>query len=240
VDKVNNFFPASGFIPRFTFHGCTRFAVKLDFIAGVLLKAVAATGTKDYRGVQAQVGEVVAWRNLFWAITDAMARNPIPWTDGYVHPNLEYGMAYRVLAPTAWSRVRQIILDNVASGLIYIPSHALDFQNPAERPYLEKYVRGAGGMDAHDRVKLMKLLYDATISEFAGRHELYERNYAGNHENIRLETLIVAEAVGTAERMRGFAEQCMAEYDLEGWLTPDLVNNDDVSFVLRRFRETQG
>jgi 4-hydroxyphenylacetate 3-monooxygenase len=149
-------------------------------------------------------------------------------------------MAYRVLAPTAWSRVRQIILDNVASGLIYIPSHALDFQNPAERPYLEKYVRGAGGMDAHDRVKLMKLLYDATISEFAGRHELYERNYAGNHENIRLETLIVAEAVGTAERMRGFAEQCMAEYDLEGWLTPDLVNNDDVSFVLRRFRETQG
>jgi 4-hydroxyphenylacetate 3-monooxygenase len=86
----------------------------------------------------------------------------------------------------------------------------------------------------------MKLLYDATISEFAGRHELYERNYAGNHENIRLETLIVAEAVGTAERMRGFAEQCMAEYDLEGWLTPDLVNNEDVSFVLRRFWETQG
>ena len=29
----------SGFIPRFTFHGCTRFAVKLDFIAGLLLKA---------------------------------------------------------------------------------------------------------------------------------------------------------------------------------------------------------
>lgn len=240
VDKVNNFFPASGFIPRFTLHGCTRFAVKLDFIAGVLLKAVAVTGTKDYRGVQAQVGEVIAWRNLFWAITDAMCRNPIPWTDGYVHPNLEYGVAYRVLAPTAWSRVRQIILDNVASGLIYIPSHALDFANPAERPYLEKYVRGSGGVDAHDRVKLMKLLYDATISEFAGRHELYERNYAGNHENIRIETLLVAEAIGAADRMRGFAEQCLAEYDLEGWLAPDLVNNDDVSFVLRRFRETQG
>jgi len=240
VDKVNNFFPASGFIPRFTLHGCTRFAVKLDFIAGVLLKAVAVTGTKDYRAVQAGVGEVIAWRNLFWAITDAMCRNPIPWTDGYVHPNLEYGVAYRVLAPTAWSRVRQIILDNVASGLIYIPSHALDFANPAERPYLEKYVRGSGGVDAHDRVKLMKLLYDATISEFAGRHELYERNYAGNHENIRIETLLVAEAIGAADRMRGFAEQCLAEYDLEGWLAPDLVNNDDVSFVLRRFRETQG
>ena len=39
IDKVNNFFPRSGFLPRFMFHGCTRLAVKLDFIAGLLLKA---------------------------------------------------------------------------------------------------------------------------------------------------------------------------------------------------------
>ena len=58
------------------FHGCTRLAVKLDFLAGLLLKAVEATGTKDFRGVQAQVGEVLAWRNMFWGLTDAMAREP--------------------------------------------------------------------------------------------------------------------------------------------------------------------
>ena len=74
IDKVNNFFPRSGFLPRFMFHGCTRLAVKLDFIAGLLLKAVDATGAKDFRGVQAQVGEVLALRNLFWGLTDAMAR----------------------------------------------------------------------------------------------------------------------------------------------------------------------
>ena len=34
IDKVNNFFPRSGFLPRFMFHGCTRLAVKLDFIGG--------------------------------------------------------------------------------------------------------------------------------------------------------------------------------------------------------------
>src|SRR6266849_870997 len=55
IDKVNNFFPRSGFLPRFMFQGCTRLAVKLDFIAGLLLKAVEATGAKDFRGVQAQV-----------------------------------------------------------------------------------------------------------------------------------------------------------------------------------------
>lgn len=235
VEKVNNFFPLSGFIPRFTLHGCTRFAVKLDFIAGVLLKAIEAAGTKDYRGVQSRVGEVLAWRNLFWAITEAMCRNPQPWTDGYILPNIEYGLAYRVLAPTAWSRVRQIILDDVASSLVYLPSHKLDLKNPLERPYLEKYVRGSYGYDAYERIKVMKLLYDCVISEFAGRHELYERNYAGNHENIRLEVLLAEAAIGVVDQLKGFAEQCMAEYDLDGWKVSDLINNDDVSWVLKRF-----
>jgi 4-hydroxyphenylacetate 3-monooxygenase len=29
--------------------------------------------------------------------------------------------------------------------------------------------------------------------------------------------------------MKGFAEQCMAEYDLDGWTAPDLFNPDAVS-----------
>ena len=45
VEKANNFFPRTGFLPRAMLHGCTRLAVKLDFIAGCLLKAVEATGT---------------------------------------------------------------------------------------------------------------------------------------------------------------------------------------------------
>jgi aromatic ring hydroxylase len=63
IEKANNFFPRTGFLPRFVVHGCTRLAVKLDFISGLLLKATEAAGTKDYRGVQANVGEVIAWRN---------------------------------------------------------------------------------------------------------------------------------------------------------------------------------
>jgi 4-hydroxyphenylacetate 3-monooxygenase oxygenase component (EC 1.14.13.3) len=113
VEKVNAFFPLSGFIPRFTFHGCTRMAVKLDFIAGLFLKAIDATGAKDFRGVQARVGEVLAWRNLFWAISDAMARTPIPWNEGAVLPNLDYGLAYRVFAIDAYPRIKELIENDV-------------------------------------------------------------------------------------------------------------------------------
>ena len=234
IDKVNNFFPRSGFLPRFMFHGCVRLAVKLDFIAGILLKAVDATGTKDFRGVQAQVGEVLAWRNLFWGLTDAMARTTTPWTPGYVLPNLDYGLAYRVAASTLYPKLKEIVENVLASALIYLPSHSSDFKNPEIRKYLDQYVRGSNGYEAVDRVKLMKLMWDAIGTEFGGRHELYERNYFGDHETIRFQVLMAAEAMGHANSYRGFAEQCMSEYNLDGWTVPDLINPDDISIVMKK------
>jgi 4-hydroxyphenylacetate 3-monooxygenase len=234
IDKVNNFFPRSGFLPRFMFQGCTRLAVKMDFLAGLLLKAVEATGAKDFRGVQAQVGEVLAWRNLFWALTDAMARTSTPWTSGHVLPNLDYGLAYRVMSSLAYPKIKEIIENTLASALIYLPSSSLDFKVPELRPYLDQFVRGSNGYTAEARVKLMKLLWDAIGSEFGGRHELYERNYFGNHESIRFETLLVADVTGASARYKGFAEQCMAEYNLDGWIAPDMVAADDIRAIGRK------
>jgi len=162
IDKVNSFFPKSGFLPRFMFHGCTRLAVKMDFLAGLLLKAVDSTGVADFRGVQAQVGEVLAFRNLFWGLTDAMARATDAWTPGFVSPNLEYALSYRVMASIAATRIKEIIDNSLASALIYLPSHAVDFGNDEIRPYFDQYVRGSHGQTAVDRVKLMKLIWDAT------------------------------------------------------------------------------
>ena len=228
IDKANKLFPRTGFLPRFMFQGCTRLAVKFDFIAGLLLKGIEATGAKDFRGVQAQVGEVLAWRNLFWGLSDAMARTPSPWASQYVLPNLDYGMAYRVASNIAYPRIREIVQNVMASALIYLPSHAKDFKVPEIRKYLDQFVRGSNGYSAVERVKLMKLLWDAMGTEFAGRHELYERNYFGNHENIRIECLMVADKIGHSAKYKGFAEQCMAEYDLDGWTVPDLINPDEL------------
>jgi len=234
IEKVNNFFPRSGFLPRFMFQGCTRLAVKMDFLAGLLLKGVEATGAKDFRGVQASVGEVLAWRNLFWALTDAMARHPEQWIGDALLPNGSYGLTYRAFAPQAYPKVKEIIENDLGSALIYINSHAVDFKTPELRPLLDQYVRGSNGYDSVERVKLMKLTWDAVGSEFGGRHELYERNYAGNHENIRLEVLLNAMATGEADSFKGFAEQCMAEYDLDGWTVPDLIDNADVALFGKR------
>ena len=214
VQKANNFFPQTGFLPRLYVHACTRLATKLDFIAGLLLKAVEASGTKDYRGVQASVGEVIVWRNVFWGLTEAMVRNPQPWTGNYLLPDIEPGHAYHVLSSFAFSKVKYIIETTVASGLIFLTSSARDFKNPEIRPYIDKYMRGSNGYTAVDRAKLLKLLWDAVGTEFGSRHELYEINYGGSVEEIRRFPLFTAMANGTAAKLTGYAEQCMAEFAL--------------------------
>ncbi|MFI5015851.1 MAG: 4-hydroxyphenylacetate 3-hydroxylase N-terminal domain-containing protein [Hyphomicrobiales bacterium] len=234
VEKANNFFPRTGFLPRALLHGCTRLAVKLDFISGLLLKAVEAGGTKDFRGVQANVGEVIAWRNLFWGLSDAMVRDPKPWIGEYLLPNLDPASAYQIIATIAYTKVKYIIEQTVASGLIYLNSHARDFKSAEIRPYLDKYMRGSNGYKADERVKLLKLLWDCIASEFGGRHELYEINYSGSTEEIRRYCLFGAQASGDAQKMKGFAEECMAEYDLDGWRVPDLSDPGELSYHVMR------
>jgi 4-hydroxyphenylacetate 3-monooxygenase len=217
LEKLKNFFPQSGFVPGYQFQGCTRLAVKLDFLTGLMAKALRATGAGDFRGNQAMLGEVIAWRNLFWGLTDAMAANPTHWVNGAVLPNAQSGSSYRVFAGDAYGRVKEIIEKVIASALIYLPSSVKDLKNPAIDKYLAKYVRGSHGLGHRERIKVMKLLWDAIGSEFGGRHELYEMNYAGNHEDIRIQALWNARSSGTLDEMIALADRCLDDYDEDGW-----------------------
>ncbi|NRN27734.1 4-hydroxyphenylacetate 3-hydroxylase family protein [Photorhabdus heterorhabditis] len=223
VEKTSSFFSEAGFFHRALLHGVTRLAVKLDFLCGLIIKGVEATGTQGFRGVQTRIGEVLAWRNMFWAMSDAMVKSPQLWHGGALLPRSEYGMAYRWFMTLGYPRIKEIIEQDLGSALIYVNSHASDFTNPELAPYLNKYVRGSNGYSAVERVKLMKLIWDSIGTEFAGRHELYERNYSGNHENIRIELLSAAQESGLVDQFKGFAEQCMSEYDLNGWIGDDFI-----------------
>ncbi|MDQ0471788.1 4-hydroxyphenylacetate 3-hydroxylase family protein [Labrys wisconsinensis] len=215
--KILSFHPASGFMHGYCFQGCTRFAVKLDFLAGLLAKALRATGGEAFRGNQAALGEVIALRHMFWSFSNAMAYNPVPWAEGAVLPNLEAALAYRTFMSEAYPRVIETVRRTVASGLIYLPSSARDFANPEIDRYLARYVRGSKDMGHIERIKIMKLLWDATGTEFGGRHALYELNYAGAPEEVRLQVLKGAERSGRLKAMEALVDTCMADYDEKGW-----------------------
>lgn len=237
LERANNFFQGTGFIARALLHGCTRFAVKLDFISGLFLKAIDMIGPKDARGAQINIGEVIAWRNMFWALSDAMVSSAVPWTGGTLLPSPSAGDAYRIFSPVAYGRIKEIIEHAVGSGLIYLPANVADLKNPELRPFIDRYVRGSGGVAAEDRIKLMKLFWDSLVSEFGGRHELYERNYAGNADDARVQALMAATANGTTDMMRGMVDQCLSEYDMNGWKIPGMTNPDDINMFTSSKRD---
>jgi 4-hydroxyphenylacetate 3-monooxygenase len=68
------------------------------------------------------------------------------------------------------------------------------------------------GMSAIDRLKLYKLAWDLVGSEFAGRHQLYEKFYAGNYINNRNHNFREAPWA----RFHGMVDELMARIEMPG------------------------
>jgi 4-hydroxyphenylacetate 3-monooxygenase len=64
-----------------------------------------------------------------------------------------------------------------AGGLVAVPSYA-ETTSPVWED-VEKYFQSANS-DSRSRVKLFRLAFDAAVSTFAGRQQLYERYYSGD------------------------------------------------------------
>ena len=198
VEKLKTFYPRSGFVNGFQFQGCTRLAVKLDFLAGVDRQGAA----RDRRGrVPRQPGDARRDHRVAQPVLGDLRRDGDE--SGAVESAARCCRTRSPARATACSRAtpigacKEIVEKIIASALIYLPSSAKDFENPAIDKYLAKYVRGSNNIGYRERIKIMKLLWDAIGTEFGGRHELYEINYAGNHEDIRIQALFNARSSGS-------------------------------------------
>jgi 4-hydroxyphenylacetate 3-monooxygenase len=216
TEKIFEYFPRSGLLSRGFFQGAIRMAVKLEFMAGLLDRGTQLNGTHQFRGVQVGIGELLAWRHITWAITTAMAMDPEPGPGGTMLPRMDYAAGYRALAPMSWDRTHRFFEEHLAAALLMTPASNKDVQNPELAPLLDRYYRGSAG-SAQERIKLFKLAWDALGTEFGGRHELYELNYAGGPDQVRLDTLAWSRGKGLLDEYGAFVQQCMDDYDLDGW-----------------------
>ncbi len=216
VEKAKGFYAASGFFNRFNLHAAVRLAIKLEFCCGLLLKGTAANGTADFRGTQTQLGELISICQLVWALTTAMCLDPEPGIGKSVVPRLQTAATARIYMTNIWQRVREIFECTLGGAPIVTVSSYRDLQAVELEPVIERYFRGTN-LSSLERLKLFKLIWDALYSEFAGRHALYERNYAGNQDQVRLDTLHWAHIRGDTARYQELVEQCLNDYNLDGW-----------------------
>ena len=224
------------FAARASFQESTRLSIKLELIAGLLLRSVDAAGTGGAPEVQAAIGEILSYRNLFWGMSEAQARVPVVLADGTYLPNPDHGLSYRIFSSLAYPRIRDVIERTVGSGHVFLSATASDFMNPETRAYLDRFVRGENGYSALDRVKLTKLLWDALGTDIGARSKV--ESVGRTTDDMRADVLTAASGNGLAAACKGFAGRCLDEYDLEGWRVKDLHTNVELPPVVSSRRRT--
>lgn len=104
--------------------------MKSDFIAALPRESLECTDTLEFRGVQVDLDEVVAWRSTFWALSDSMCSEATPQVNGACLPDHVALQTYRVPAPTVYVKIKSTIERDATGDLIYLPSNTRDLNNP--------------------------------------------------------------------------------------------------------------
>jgi 4-hydroxyphenylacetate 3-monooxygenase len=162
-----------------------RFATKLRFLLGLAKRMNEAIGHDAVQQVMVEMGELAAWASIVEnMLCSHETVGPVD-EDGIVWPSP--AALYAVMALQAQINPHMIDIVRQLSGaaMITLPSSAKDFDNPAARPDIERYFASAT-MSAHDRVRLMRLAWDLVGTEFANRHQQYEKFYGGASHLVKM------------------------------------------------------
>ncbi|QGZ51090.1 4-hydroxyphenylacetate 3-monooxygenase [Streptomyces sp. QHH-9511] len=196
---------------NFVHQSATRFWTKLEFLTGLAILIARSNGTDELPQVTQAVGRLlgaVAQAKAFVLAAEA-SWEPVDGGRGGVRPGQEISFAQRIMAGELYPRAVQDIKLLAGGAIIQTPASGRDLLHPELGPLVRQYFR-TPGHPAEDRLKLLKLAWDALGSEFAGRHEQYERFYQGApHVYLTMQTW-----AGAADDCERLAQACLDGYDL--------------------------
>ncbi len=154
-----------------------RYATKLRFLLGVMKYHCEITGVDQIPASQAQLGEMAALASVVEMMVEAQETRATV-EDGVVWPSRVALYAVMALQADLNPRIIDLARDLSGGAMIMLPSSRLDYDNPETAGDLERYV-ASPGFPSRRRVALLKLAWDLIGSEFAGRHQQYEKFYGG-------------------------------------------------------------
>jgi 4-hydroxyphenylacetate 3-monooxygenase len=96
----------------------------------------------------------------------------------------------------------------MGGSLIQLPASVDELRAPESSADIERYVRWPNASGS-ERVKLLKLLWDALGSEFGSRHLQYEMFYAGEPASIQGREFRTFDWAAT----EALVDRCLADYD---------------------------
>ncbi|WP_091743231.1 4-hydroxyphenylacetate 3-hydroxylase family protein [Phenylobacterium immobile] len=157
----------------------SRQLASLELLCGVAQRVSEAIGITGFLHIQEKLGQMLVQleqvKTAYFA-ADAMA---VEGPDGDWIPYMGGVMASHFQAGAIHTQFVDIIHTLAGGGFFYAPSKG-DFDNVELRGYIDKYVRGAPGHSAEERVSLFKLAWDLTGDAFGQRVRQYVKFYSGD------------------------------------------------------------
>jgi len=123
------------------------------------------------------LAELIQYTEFVRACLRAAEADAKPNAAGFMTPAAMPLWTVRMMFPNMFIRMCEIIQILGAGGLVAVPSYA-ETSSPVWGD-VEKYFQAAN-TDSKTRIKLFRLAFDAAISSFSGRQQLYERYYSGD------------------------------------------------------------
>ena len=159
------------------YQAMTRLMVKMQFQVGVARRICETIGTVGMPPVAEKLGHLAAQAAMVEGLVYGMESGGGMY-NGYYVPDRNLMYTAQVLTQQLYPEFVTSMRELAGGGLIMLPSSAEDFANPELNGYINATQKSAIG-SSEDKVKFMKLAWDAIGSEFASRHTQYEMFYAG-------------------------------------------------------------
>ncbi|MGA7808846.1 4-hydroxyphenylacetate 3-hydroxylase family protein, partial [Bradyrhizobium sp.] len=154
-----------------------RLMVKLRFMLGLGRKIAETNNIINYPQVRETLGLMAAKVSNIEALVIAMELKGETF-QGYYVPDRSLLCTAQVIAQTTYPEITEAIRSLSGGGMIMVPSSHADFATPETNAIIHKTQRSTVAT-SEQRVKLMKLAWDAVGSEFGSRHLQYEMFYSG-------------------------------------------------------------
>jgi 4-hydroxyphenylacetate 3-monooxygenase len=177
-EMCNGLFQRTQAMPQVMHQTSTKNLAKAEFMMGLGFAIARSTNIDAHLHVQGMLAELIQHAEFVRScIRASEADAAVSPASGLMTPAEMPLWTVRMMFPKMFVRACEIIQLLGAGGLVAVPSYA-ELSGPVADD-VATYAQAANA-DAPTRVKLFRLAFDAAVSSFSGRQQLYERYYSGD------------------------------------------------------------
>jgi 4-hydroxyphenylacetate 3-monooxygenase len=201
VELANGAYAGTGAVLHMAHQVVNLKIAKTEAILGTMQACVDMIGTGHYQHVQEMIAETIIVLEVMKALKVASEAGATKNRYGVMTPLRGPLDAARNYYPKVYQRLVEILRLVTSSGLIMIPTGA-DHEGPmGDR--IQKFLASAGG-SAEERVRMMRLAWDMTISGFGGRQAHYENFFFGDPVRMKQALYNVYDRTAMVDRVKAF------------------------------------